>query len=312
MGGKGGEKGGMIPEKPRAVRDWPRKRQGAMRTPPRFAAAWTKAAEFFKIRLLFSKQELLCTKAKFSPTAVIKPHFAPFAARLRKRSKTAPSIPTFRGGGGGYIVGNQIIGNNTSISSSNTEHVHDRFFLVDEAAQQETDISLTDWNFPARAGNDVAFCWLIPQGAERGPYVYGINYSLNNERFLKNKLPRFNLLHRAPFKTFRFFAAVGGGLLGVPLCIMAIVCAAADSQYTLADCVSLGGAEIAYMAGIFGFLNVIFFLVGAVVSWLAVTWLTSFFLAGAINKGIAAEQQMRDEIRRLCREALAAKTEESL
>lgn len=60
--------------------------------------------------------------------------------------------------GGGTIVGNQIIGNKTSICSSTTEYVHDRFFLVDEAAQQEHSVSLTDWNFPARAGNDVAFC----------------------------------------------------------------------------------------------------------------------------------------------------------
>lgn len=186
------------------------------------------------------------------------------------------------GGGGGTIVGNQIIGNNVSVSSSNTEHVHDRFFLVDEAAQQEYSVSLTDWNFPARAGNDAAFCWLIPQGAKEGPYVYGINYSLNNERFLKNKLPRFNLLHRAPFDVFRSFAAVGGGVLW------------ARSTEEL------------------GFPAVIYFLMGAVGTGLAVTWLTRIFLAGAINKGIAAEQQMRDEIRRLCREALAAKTEESL
>lgn len=281
MDGKGGEKGGMIPEKPRAVRDWPRKRQGAMRTPPRFAAAWTKTAEFFNIRLLFSKQESLCTKAKFSPTAVIKPHFAPFAARLRKRSKTAPSIPAFRGGGG-TIVGNQIIGNKTSIRSSTTEYVHDRFFLVDEAAQQEHSVSLTDWNFPARAGNDVAFCWLIPHGAKEGPYVYGANYSLDEGYFVKSKLPRFNLLYRVPFDVFRSFAAVGVGVLW------------------------------ARSTEEFGFPAVIYFLMGAFGTGLAVTWLTRIFLAGAINKGIAAEQQMRDDIRRLCREALAAKEEESL
>lgn len=123
---------------------------------------------------------------------------------------------------------------------------------------------------------------MVSHGAESGPYVYGANYSLNKQYFLKNGLPRFNFLYRVPFDVFRSFAAVGAGVLW------------------------------ARSTEEFGFPAVIFFLVGAVVSWLAVTWLTSFLLAGAINKGIAAEQQMRDEIRRLCREALAAKEEESL
>lgn len=187
--------------------------------------------------------------------------------------------------GGGGIINNNVPSIVSPISSSTTEHVYDRFFLVDEAANQETEISLTDWNFPARVGHDVAFCWLIPKGKKSGPFVYGINYTLNQEKFKKEKLPRFNLLHRMPFKVFRLLTA-----LFIGCCVSYIH---SYDQYGYPNSTTE---------------KILSFVIGVIAGWFIVRWIVKMCFARAINNGIRAEQQMRSNIYTLCQQAL--KTEE--
>lgn len=209
------------------------------------------------------------------------------------------------GGGGTIYSGTKIPSYITPTTTINTEHVHDRFFLVDEMANQETDISLTDWNFSARTGHDVAFCWLIPQGKNRGPYVYGANYTLNRERFNKTKLPRFNLLYRTPFQLFRIFATL----------LIAFICFAIPSIYS---CVTYNGINklnqcafliFRYLFNGISYENYVAGGIGLIGGWFAIRWFTQICFAKAINKGIRAEQQMRSDICALCQQALKTNKE---
>lgn len=215
------------------------------------------------------------------------------------------TVHTTVSGGGGFVPAAQsgLPGRINPVSSSNTEHIHDRLFLVDAAANQETDIALTDWNFPARAGNDAAFCWLVHEGKQSGPVVYGVNYSLNREIFANSKLPDLNPMHNAGLRILCF-------LLAIPI---ALLCALLTTDFYA--CVGYNGSE--YMWPCFErtmylghkhHLNPLYALAALIGSYIGLRGLFRIFFAGAIRKGIAANQRLRDEIRQICREALAEPT----
>ena len=216
------------------------------------------------------------------------------------------TVHTEISGGGGMIPAapSGLPGRIDPVRSSNTEHVHDRLFLVDEAANQETDIALTNWNFPARVGNDAAFCWLVRQGKQSGPYVYGVNYSLDREMFRNDALPIFNPLRRKSLQTFIKFSAFPIALLCGLLATDFYGCMAEQGTGMLERCFSNSVDALGHSGfGTFALYSVLGLFGGPI----AVNILFNILFAGAIKKGAAAEQQMRDDIRQLCREALAEK-----
>lgn len=219
------------------------------------------------------------------------------------------TVHTEVSGGDGFIPAAQsgLPGRINSVRSSNTEYIHDRLFLVDAAANQETDIALTDWNFPARVGNDAAFCWLIRKGKQSGPIVYGANYSLNREIFADKSLPIFNPMRReALHKLFL--------LLAIPI---ALLCALLATDFYI--CIGHNGSgytQRCFTHALNGFKHhshnfLTFFLyaiLGLIGGYIGVHVLYKILFAGAIRKGAAADQRLRDDIRQLCHEALAAPT----
>lgn len=214
------------------------------------------------------------------------------------------TVHTHVSGGGGVIPAAQsgLPGIIDSVRSTNTEYVHERFFLVDEAASQETDIALTDWNFPVRAGHDVAFCWLVRKGKNSGSYVYGANYSLDQERFHNGELPIFNPMRRKGLPRWLILMAIPIAFLCALLATDFYACVGQYGSGYIGSCLDhttktleQNGFGKFFLYGVLGFVGGLF----------ASNILLNIIFSGSIKRGIAAEKRLLDEIRALCREARA-------
>lgn len=106
-------------------------------------------------------------------------------------------------GGGGYYV---------SVESHTT--TTNDFFLSDEQGNERA-FSLTDWDFPMRAGHEISVYAVFPKFWKDGLYICLINRSLNKIsygfHFLNNRLRK---------KTYFIFKCVLAGLIfSLPLTI---------------------------------------------------------------------------------------------
>ena len=216
------------------------------------------------------------------------------------------TVHTEVSGGGGVIPPAQsgLPGIIHPVRSRNTEYVHDRLFLVDAAANQETEIALTGWSFSARTGNDAAFCWLVRKGRKSGSYVYGVNYSLDQEKFHNGALPIFNPMRSERVHKLFWLLSLPIALLGGLLATDFYTCVGHYGSGYLTNCFSY--ATDGFKHGRHGFGSFFLYaLLGLVGGYIGIRVLFRILFAGTIRRGIAAEEQLIADIRQLCRKALA-------
>lgn len=162
------------------------------------------------------------------------------------------------------------------VRTRHTEHLRKHFFLVDEATNEERQVWLTDWDFPARVGHDVAFGWLVQKGRSEGSVIYIINYNLKQEEFNYNYLPNFHPRKRFSYGCFFW--------IFVPLISLIVAALIAFRSDLKSDSVFM-----LYLLATFCVISVI------------VTLLHRILFATSYKNAFAARQQIIDDIQELCR-----------
>jgi hypothetical protein len=100
--------------------------------------------------------------------------------------------------------GNQAV---TSTSSSTVDH-HE-LFIVDSTGKEHA-FNIVNMDFPVREGNTVSVVWIIPEGAQRGPFVQVLNHSTGDSTYVATK----SLVPLFFKKAMMWGATIGGTLLG--------------------------------------------------------------------------------------------------
>lgn len=191
------------------------------------------------------------------------------------------TVHTHISGGEGYIDP-KFGGSIDPVRSKNTEHLRKHFFLVDETANEEREVSLSDWDFPVRVGHDVGFAWLVWKGRSEGNIIYIANYNLKHEEFNYRYIPHFH-----PRKTFLYRCFFWIFVPLISLIVASLITVWADVQ-----------SDLVVILYIFA----TFCVIGSMV-----TVLHRILFATEYKNAAAASQQIIDDVQQLAREALAEK-----
>jgi hypothetical protein len=100
--------------------------------------------------------------------------------------------------------GNQAV---HSTSSSTVDH-HELF--IEDATGREHAFNIVDMDFPVREGNTVSVVWIIPEGAERGPFVQVLNHNTGDNTYVASRV----LVPLFFKKAMMWGATIGGTVLG--------------------------------------------------------------------------------------------------
>jgi hypothetical protein len=100
--------------------------------------------------------------------------------------------------------GNQAV---HSTSSSTVDH-HELF--IEDATGREHAFNIVDMDFPVREGNTVSVVWIIPEGAERGPFVQVLNHNTGSNTYVDTK----SLMPLFAKKAMMWGATIGGTIVG--------------------------------------------------------------------------------------------------
>lgn len=104
----------------------------------------------------------------------------------------------------------QYHANQQAVSSTSSTTVdHHELFIVDSTGREHA-FNIVDMDFPVREGNTVSVVWIIPEGAERGPFVQVMNHSTGDSTYVAPKalVPLFFK------KLWMWSATIGGTILG--------------------------------------------------------------------------------------------------
>jgi hypothetical protein len=103
----------------------------------------------------------------------------------------------------------QYHGNQAMTSTSSSTVDHHELFIVDSSSREHA-FNIIDMDFPVREGNTVSVVWIIPEGADSGPFVQVFNHNTGDSTYCPQR-------HLSPLfykKAMMWGATIGGTILG--------------------------------------------------------------------------------------------------
>jgi hypothetical protein len=86
--------------------------------------------------------------------------------------------------------------NSPTVNVSSTTIDHHEFFLMDGGGKERA-FKMVNFDFPCREGQTMTVIWVIPEGAEEGPYVEVHNHNTGERHVIEPK--RISYLFKKPW-----------------------------------------------------------------------------------------------------------------